>query len=204
MSGTPWRLGLLWLAALALLSGCGVPQDDAPRALDPAQAPAGAQGRATAVPEPVGNAQVALYFVRDGEVVQVTRQVPQPASVGALLDLLFAGPTAAEKAAGASSLLPSSLTVLGVEQRGDIAVVTLSATDAQVRPEMLAYAQIVATLTPERAAGVQFRRDGAALPVPRADGSLTDAPVSRLDYLTLLAQGPLPTLSTPPTPQPSR
>ncbi len=201
MSGTRWRL--LWLAAVVLLVGCGVPQDDAPRALDPAQAPAGAQGRATAVPEPAGNARVILYFVRNGEVVQVIRQVPQPTSVEPLLDLLFAGPTAAEKAAGASSLIPSSLTVLRVEQQGENAVVTLSATDEQVRPEMLAYAQIVATLTPERAAGVRFRRDDADLPVPRADGSLTDAPVSRLDYLTLLAADPLPTVSAPPAPQPS-
>ena len=203
MNGTRWRLVVLWLGAVALLVGCGVPQDDAPRALDPAKAPVGAQARATAVPEPVGNARVILYFVRGGQVVQVTRQVPQPTSVEPLLDLLFAGPTAAEKAAGASSLIPSSLTVVRVEQQGENAVVTLSSNEDQVRPEMLAYAQIVATLTPERAAGVQFRRDGAALPVPRADGSLTDAPVSRQDYLTLLAPGPLPTVSALPAPRPS-
>lgn len=203
MSGLRRRTGALWLAALALLAACGIPQDDAPRALDPAKAPAGAQARATAVPEPAGDARVTLHFVRGGQVVPVSRPVSKPLAVEPLLDLLFAGPTAAEKAAGTSSLIPSSLTVLRVQQQGDIAVVTLAGTDEQVRPEVLAYAQIVATLSPERAAGVRFRLGEADLPVPRADGSLTDAPVSRLDYNTLLAAEALPAASPPPNPGPS-
>ncbi|MGI8536837.1 MAG: GerMN domain-containing protein [Mycobacteriales bacterium] len=192
------RAPVLLLAGL-LLAGCGVPQDGAPRALDPAKAPAGALPSPSTAPEPepVGDNRAALYFVRDGQVVPITRPVPRSTSIAPLLELLFAGPTAAEREAGASSLIPSSLSVQKVERQGQTAVVTLEDTEDQVRPQALAFAQIVATLTPDRASGVRFRLDGADLAVPRSDGALTDAPVSRLDYADLLAPAPGP---PPPAP----
>lgn len=175
------------MAVVGLLAGCGIPRDDEPRALDPARAPVGALPRASSVPEPVGNDRVALYFIRDGLVAPATRPVPQSTSVEPLLELLFAGPTSTEQAAGTSSLIPASLSVVSVRQQGSTVVVTLGGSEGLVRPQVLAFAQIVATLTPDRATGVRFRLDGADLAVPRSDGSLTDAPVSRADYASLLA-----------------
>ena len=177
---------LVAMAVAGLLTGCGIPRDDEPRALDPARAPVGALPRASSVPEPVGNDRVALYFIRDGLVAPVTRPVPQSTSVEPLLELLFAGPTSTEQAAGTSSLIPASLSVVSVRQQGSTVVVTLGGSEGLVRPQVLAFAQIVATLTPDRATGVRFRLDGADLAVPRSDGSLTDAPVSRADYASLL------------------
>lgn len=180
---------LLALAVAASLAGCGVPRDDAPRTLDPANAPAGALPSPSRIPEPVGNDRVALYFIREGLVAPVTRPVPQSTSVEPLLELLFAGPTSSEQASGTSSLIPASLLVMNVREQGSTVVVTLGGSEALGRPQVLAFAQIVATLTPDRAAGVRFRLDGADLAVPRSDGSLTDAPVSRLDYAADLLAG---------------
>lgn len=203
------RRGCLLLLAGALLVGCGVPQDDEPRALDPAKAPAGALPSPSSVrapdpepePEPTGAERVELFFVRDGQIVPVIRPVPRSTAVEPLLELLFAGPTPAEQAAGSSSLIPSSLSVQRVERQGQTAVVTLQGTENQVRPQALAFAQIVATLTPERASGVRFRLDGADLPVPRSDGSLTDSPVSRMDYAGLISGADL--LAGSPSPSPA-
>lgn len=192
-----------FLLGAGLLAGCGVPQDAAPRALDPAKAPAGALPSPSTLPEPVGDDRVALYFVRDGQLVPVTRPVPQVTSVEPLLELLFAGPTRPEQEAGATSLIPSGLSVEKVERQDGTVVVTLKGTqDDQSRPQVLAFAQIVATLTPERASGVRFRLDGADLPVPRGDGSLTDAPVSRSDYVNLLGDGYVNLLGDGPSPAP--
>lgn len=198
--------GLVALALVALaLVGCGVPPDDRPRALDPAQAPAGALPSAGPAPETGGDERVELYFLRGEQVVPVTRPVAMPTSVPVLLELLLAGPTATEKQAGATSLIPATLSIDAVEQQGTVAVVTLRGRQDQVRPQALAFAQIVATLTPERASGVRFRLDGADLPVPRADGSLTDAPVSRADYAPLLdpTTTPVGASATSASPPPS-
>lgn len=189
---------LAGLAVVSLLTGCGVPQDDEPRALDQAEAPAAALPSPSALPEPVGDERVVLYFVRAGQVVPVSRPVAMRLDAAQLLELLLDGPTPAEQQAGVSSLIPASLSVLRVEQQGMVAVVTLRGTDDQVRPQALAFAQIVATLTPERAAGVRFRLAGADLPVPRSDGLLTNAPVQRSDYADLLVGGAGPAPSPPP------
>ena len=193
----------LWAAGLVLaglLTGCGVPPDDAPRALDQREAPVAAPSRPSPVPEAIGDERVTLWFVRAGQVVPVTRPVAMPTSVAVLLELLFDGPTATEQQAGATSLIPTSLSVSSATEQGDTVIVTLRGTRDELRPQSLAFAQIVATLTPERARGVRFRVDGADLPVPRSDGLLSSGPVSRADYADLLlgdASTPAPTAGAP-------
>jgi hypothetical protein len=198
-----WLLVLLPLVGL-LLGGCGVPTDAAPRALDPAQAPAGALPSPSPAPVAVGDERVVLHFVKDERLVPVERPVTSPTSTAGLLELLLAGPTEAEKNAGLTSLIPAALSVESVEQQGRVAVITLQGAPDQVRPQAMAFAQIVATLTPDRATGVRFRMDGADLRVPRSDGSLSDAPVDRADYADLLlprpASSPLPTAGPPGAP----
>lgn len=190
----------LLAAALAtcalLLTACGVPVDAEPRALDAGDVPVGVLPSASPAPESGGDARVVLYFLQGDQVVPVPRPVTGPTVGTRLIELLLAGPTEAEKSAGATSLIPASVSVVDVEVQGTIAVVTLAGTPDQARPQAPAFAQIVATLTPERATGVRFRLDGADLPVPRADGSLTDAPVTRADYAELLGD-------PPPTPEAS-
>ena len=187
---TPTRAARLagGLVALAVgVSGCGVPQDNAPRALNPG-APAFAAPSGTPVAEPDGPGRVALYFVRNGKVVLTTRAVRRSTPVPALLNLLLAGPTPAERKAGLSTALPASVSVEDVTVEAGTAIVSLGGPAAQVsNAQTLAFAQIVATLTPGRVDGVRFRRDNQDLDVPRGDGLLSSRPLDRNDYAGLLA-----------------
>ena len=186
------------LVALLLVAGCGVPQDDSPRALEPREVPF-ASATESPPAESVGDRQVDLGLIRDESVVLSTRTVEDPLTTEEVLELLFAGPSPDERAGGLSSLLPSTITVEDVEMVGGTAVVTLDGPDDSevLRLAPLAYAQIVATLTPDRATGVRFRLDDTDLRVPREDGSLTNQPLSRRDYAGLLAA------SAAPAPTPS-
>ena len=175
------------LLAAVVVTACGVPQDDDPRALLPAEVPF-ASPRSSPVADPFGNGRVALYFVRDGAVVLSTRPVQESMSTEELLELLLAGPAPDERDAGLSSVLPSTVTVEDVELDGSTAIITLGGPDSEVlRLQPLAYAQVVATLTPHPVSGVRFRLGDTDLRVPRADGSLTAQPLSRDDYASLLA-----------------
>jgi hypothetical protein len=185
------------LAAVLVLPGCGVPQDDSPRALQPREVPF-ASPTDSPVADAVGDRQVDLYFVREQSVVVSSRTVEDPRTTAEVLELLFAGPSPDERAAGLSSLLPPTVTVEDVDVVDGTAVVTLDGPDDSevLRLGPLAYAQVVATLTPERATGVRFRLDDTDLRVPREDNSLTNQPLSRRDYAGLLA----PSTTGAPTP----
>jgi spore germination protein GerM len=68
---------------------------------------------------------------------------------------------------------------------GGTAIVDLSRpfTALSGSDQLLALAQIVFTLTSRPGIGqVQFTLGGAAIDIPRANGSLTPSPVSRDDY----------------------
>lgn len=174
------------LTALSM-TACGIPNDDEPRALSPQDVPFASPGT-SAVADPDGEGRVALYFVRDDRVVLTTRRVERSMPTHELVELLFAGPAREERASGLISVIPSTLSVDDVAIDDGTAVITLTGPDSEIRRlQPLAYAQIVATLTPNRVTGVRFRRGGAFLQVPRADGSLTDAPLTRGSYAQLLA-----------------
>ena len=151
---------LLVVAAVLALTACGVPQDDAPRALDPAQAPF--RVFSTEDPRPGGQGRVALYFVREDRVVLQTRAVDQSIDVDELLDMLAEGPTEQEVEAGTRSALPTTFAVDEVEVGPTgTAVVTLGGTTTQVSTPPLGFAQVVATLTAPRP------REGRPLPARR-------------------------------------
>ncbi len=192
------------LLVALLLTGCGVPTDSEPRALDPAEAPFQVFS-STAPPAPSGDGRVALYFVRDDRVVLQTRAVERSTDVDALMELLLEGPTPQQVEAGIRSALPTTFSVEDVEVgRNGVAVVTLGGESTQISTSPLGFAQVVATLTaPGRAEAVRFRLDGEDLPVPRGDTSLTEEPVDRSDYaelLVLASPTPVPVPSSSPAP----
>lgn len=196
---------VLAVLVLLLVAACGVPQDDAPRALQGRDLPLGLQSE-SAVPDPEGPGRVALYFVRDGQAVLWRRPVQASTPPTELLRMLFAGTSAEEREAGLISVIPASLTVESVEMQGDTAVVTLGGPDEELlNAGPLAFAQIVATLTPDRARGVRFRRDDRDLPVPFGDNQLSARPLDRSDYEGLLPGAPTPAPATraPATPPPA-
>lgn len=190
---------LLVLGLLLLLTGCGIPDEEQPRTLDPAQAPFNVFERN--VEAPSGPGRVPLYFVRDDLVVLTIRPVERSTSNEDLLDLLLQGPTPEQIEKGTGTALPASFRIEDVEVGvNGVAVVTLGeGTTQNTKP--LGYAQIVATLTAsERARAVRFRADGVDLQVPRGDGRLSFGPFTREDYKELLAPELLATPSPVPTP----
>lgn len=190
----------LAVLVLLLVSACGVPQDDAPRALQGRDLPRGLSSE-SAVPDPEGPGRVALYFVRDGQAVLSRRPVQASTPPTELLRMLFAGTSSEEREAGLISVIPASLTVESIEMQGDTAVVTLGGPDEELlNAGPLAFAQIVATLTPNRASGVRFRRDDRDLPVLTGDNQLSARPLDRSDYegLLPLASTPAPSASASP------
>lgn len=183
----------------ALLAGCGVPEDGAPRALDPSTAPFRAYVP-EAAPEPEGDRPVALYLVRADRVQRTDRRIETPVTPARVLQQLLEGPTSQELVAGLTTAIPATVALERVDLRGDIAVVSLAGLEQeQVRSDQLtAFAQIVATLDGLAGVeGVRFRSGGADLEVPRGDSSLTDGPLKAADYAELLQP---PTPAAPPAP----
>ena len=183
---------------VALVAGCGIPQDEQPRVLAREDAPF--RLFEDVAPEPVGDGRVALYFVRADLVVLQTRAVERSTSIRELLDLLLEGPTPEQVAQGTRSELPTTFDVEDVTVGADgVAVVTLGGGANQLGPSPLGFAQVVATLTaPGRARAVRFRLDGEDLPVPRGDGLLTTEPLDRDDYAKLLSLPSAPASPAPP------
>jgi hypothetical protein len=186
---------VLVLLALAL-AGCGVPNDEAPRALDPSAAPFDFFERDVAPPAQ-GTLQVEMWFLRGEQPVLVERAFEPPGSPRQVLDALLLGPTAAEEQAGLSSAVPASLELVDLEVTDGVAVVTLAGLTEQV--QVPAFAQVVATLDGRPGiAGVRFRTRDADLPVPSGDGTVVSSALTRTDYAVLLGLAPPP----PPPPAP--
>jgi hypothetical protein len=170
-------------ALLLLASGCGVPLDSKPRDVTDARAPY----RSGAPAEGAGRAIERLCFVRGGGLVRVVRRVQAVRSSEQQLGDLLAGPTTEESADGLSSAL-STATAMTMTLTGGRATVDVGQRDEGLRSDdVLAFGQIVCTLTSQLQVGtVSFTSGGVPLGVPRADGSLADAPLTIADYVTLL------------------
>lgn len=180
------------LLALALgVAACGVPEDDEPRALSERGVPFGLLSPATTqttspIAQPAASAVV--YLVRENRLLPVQRQVRVPVSAGRLLDALLEGPTQDEAAAGFRTAISSEARVRDVTAAAGVVTIELSREFVEVsgQDQILALAQIVFTATETDAAGaVRFRLDGEPVEVPRADGTLTSAPLTRADYAAL-------------------
>lgn len=187
-----WCAVTLSLLLAAAVTGCGVQAENGPREVNPPNGLSHAWASETP-PEPgpgAGAVQQRLYFVRDGELVAVTRNVDAQPGVDELVDDLLAGPTDAEQRDGLTSSLLGNDIVVGVQLSDGRATVELTAAldESGRTDQILAFAQIVCTLTAKDGiTAVSFTRGGQIVGVPRADGSLSEAPATATDYATLLA-----------------
>jgi hypothetical protein len=178
------RLLVLLLTA-SVSAGCGVPTDSSPRALDRPEA-VGSSGPA---PDEFGPAVERLYLVRGGRLIRVLRRVPAARTPEQMVTDLFAGPTTDEQEDGLTSAL-STMTV-GVttiqQRRASVEIDEVSDQGAR-SDEVLAYGQIVCSLTSQGAevGTVSFTRGGRPLAVPRGDGSLSTLPLTIADYSSLI------------------
>ena len=190
MSHRALRLVVL---AVVLLAGCGVPDDDVPQALAPESVPFSLLATSTTTtttvpkPPPLVDELVRVYLVDNlsGRLVEVSRPVPAPATVGRALQTLLEGPTEDELARGLSSSIAGSTQLLGVE--GPAAgVVTVDLSDLSGiagEGQRVALAQVVftATAAPDVQA-VLFKFDGEPSEAPNAEGESTAEPLRREDF----------------------
>jgi hypothetical protein len=178
-----------WLVAGALLAGCGISTDSAPRPLDPRSGPYQQDGENPS-PAPTGGARTVVYLVRDAQLVAVVRRIPTHPTAADVLATLVSGPTARESSAGLATAVPLKAVVDKSSTTARIPAIAVplpSVTDSGRNDEVLGYAQVVLSLTGLAGVkGVRFTRDGQPLDVPRADGSLSHGPLTRRDYAALL------------------
>lgn len=112
------------LACLALCSGCGLPQDAAPRNIDLSDQPVGL--KPAAAPVAVGDPGPKVWFLKEDEGLKLyneSRDVEPHAE--ALLQALLGGPTAEEVQEGVLNQIPAGTTLLNVslpDEVGTLAV----------------------------------------------------------------------------------
>jgi hypothetical protein len=175
------------LLAVAVTAGCGVPVDGTPRDLDQSRSSYGSDAPA---PDRFGPAAERLYLVKDGKLVRVLRRVPAARTPQQMVQDLVAGPTRDEQADGLTSALSTmrvgTTTIL---QRRASVEIGAPAVPGGRSDEVLAYAQIVSTLTSQGAevGTVSFTRGGQPLAVPRGDSVLSADPLTIADYADLIA-----------------
>ncbi|HEX7167392.1 MAG TPA: GerMN domain-containing protein [Acidimicrobiales bacterium] len=191
--GARCALGALAAAAVATVGACGVATEDRPTLTSRDDVPfdlLAPTGPATTTTTEVESEAVEVFYVRDGKLQAATRSVPLPATVVAGLGALLEGPTEDELDAGMRSALSSSDIIETVEVSRGAAFVELAGAFTQAQPEeqVFGLAQIVFTATGFPGVGaVQFLIDGTPIEVPRPDGSLSGAPVTRDDFRALVS-----------------
>lgn len=174
------------LLACLLVDGCGVPADDMPRTVD---RPRPDYRSGTPAPDGFGPVVERLYLVRDGKLVRVQRRLAVARSPQQMVSDLSAPPTHAEQQDGLATAL--STMAIGpitlVQRRASIEIDTGPGQGAR-SDEVLAYGQIVCTLTSQGAdvGTVSFTRGDTPLTVPQGDGSLTTEPLTIADYADLI------------------
>lgn len=170
------------------LGGCGIPADDAPRAIVPPPGPF--QGLAPVESTVTGRGTVAeqLYLVKDDKLVSVVRWLPAAPTIDTHVADLLAGPTDPEQDADLTSALTGTTIIADVSLNDGAATVDVGdLADTGRNDQVLAFAQIVCTLTTRPdVTSVSFLQDGQRLGVPRADGSLSRGPLTATDYASLI------------------
>jgi spore germination protein GerM len=175
---------------LVAIAGCGVPTQTSPTRLEDNNVHIAGPVPSTTIPRGTPTDRARLCFVSDDRLVTIVRELPAPLSahraLKALVDVAGAGlPIGVRSAITEGDFATADEAV----PAGGIARVDLKNEFVQIAPtdQVLALAQVVCTLTNVPAVEqVRFTLDGEPVDIPRADGSLTNEPVSRLDYRVLL------------------
>ncbi|HWJ64286.1 MAG TPA: GerMN domain-containing protein [Acidimicrobiales bacterium] len=166
---------------LAVLAGCGVPVDDAPRAISQTTV-----ARTATVPTtiaPTGAPTVSVYFLNDGRLQAVEYPVEGEVTLGKALDYVLAAPPE-EGGSGLRTSVPPGTKLRGAEVTEDgVATIDLSVeiNDIGGTAQKEAFAQIVFTaLGFDEVREVQFSIDGRPIDAPTDAGNLPR--VSADDY----------------------
>jgi hypothetical protein len=207
------------VSAVAVLAACGTPPEVSPRLVaadelqfDPADTSTSTSSTTTPVTQAVGTLpdpamqMVTVYFVdEDDRLVPVQRELRAPPDLTSALGALLNEPNQLEQSVGLRSTLPPGAVVRVNLDRG-VAEVALKPSlfdEILTRDQVLAFAQLVLTLTSQPGVGqVRFTSGGETLSVPRGDGSLTrpGMPLTFEDYAELIEGYEPPPQTTTSTP----
>jgi spore germination protein GerM len=189
------RAALLVVAPAALvLAGCGIPTSPQAAVVPTKNVPFNLvsptlPSAATTTTTPAPTEQEPIFLVRGSDaIVEVHRQVVQPADLGEVLDALLSGPTAAETSTGLSTALPASVRVVNTVVFNATATIMLNTAFTSISgpSQVLAVAQLVLTATSQPGiTSVAFMVDGTFVPVPTASGASTTSPVTAVEYASL-------------------
>jgi spore germination protein GerM len=199
VTGRTGRLSAFGATALALalvavvVASCGIPNmaDPAPMTQPPtaSRAPVTTPSNLSVV----GGA-AELFLVGADNMLVAVRRPPIAGDTHALvtqtLSQLTSGPDDEERARGLSSAIPPGLTVQLVRLIGTQAIVDIGGTDPGPAAEeaRLATGQVVLTLTAiPQVDSVLLTRNGRPLEAVLPAGVLTELPLTRDDYMVLLA-----------------
>jgi spore germination protein GerM len=188
--GPRHRLVAALLAGAAVVAGCGVQGDGAPRALSPDVVPDELLAPSTSTPpqaEPETGQVATVYLVDNRERLRaVERTLPSPVLIVNVLDSLLQGATDEEAEDGLRSEVPNGTTVNGIDRLDrDVIAVDLSEEFAETTAdgELLAQAQIVYTVSAlPNVRGVLFLVDGRPREGADDDAKLTSSPLTVEDF----------------------
>jgi spore germination protein GerM len=180
----------LVLAGAALVAGCGVRGDGAPRALSPESVPEELLAPSTSAAEPEQpetGAVVTVYLVDNRERLRpVQRTLDSPILITASLRSLLEGATDEEAARGLRSEVPTGTEVNGIDRLDeDVITIDLSEEFAETTAEgeLLAQAQIVYTVSElPNVRGVLFLVDGRPREGADDEAKLTSSPLTVADF----------------------
>ena len=178
------------LLAAALLAGCGVQGDGAPRTLAPDVVPDELLAPSTSSVEPAApqTGQLATVYLVDNleRLRPAVRTLPSPVLIATVLNSLLQGATDEEAENGLRSEVPAGTTVNGIDRLdADVIAVDLSEEFAETTAdgELLAQAQIVYTVSEmPNVRGVLFLVDGRPREGADDDAKLTSAPLTVEDF----------------------
>jgi hypothetical protein len=181
---------LLVMAVLAtVLVGCAPAVPPTPTPTTPAATgtpPATASPLpATSTPTPAAPVTVKAYFVYHEKMQPAARALPAgtTAVLKGALEVLLAGPTAAEKAGGLVTVVPAGTKLRGVTLSGHVAIIDLSAAFASgggslSMTDRLAQVVYTATQFPGVTA-VTLKLDGKTIKALGGEGIIVDHPRTR-------------------------
>ncbi len=168
------------IGCVIAITGCGLPTDDAPSRVE---VPSGVfpernnQPVVGAAPDTPTTSLHAVYFLRDGLLVELQRPLAAPVFLDAPLNNLLAGPTPAEAENGLESAIPAGTEVVDVQLlRNNVVSIHLNEVFFEVEgaQRVRAVAQLVLTASAlaRDSQGVLFFLDGVAQSLPDGAGTI--------------------------------
>lgn len=193
-----WSARVLMVVLVVSLAGCGVPLESSSRGVGDRgfvdeRGPTAVLPEMTPAPTTRAADSTFVYFVGEGALRPVARNLSASPTAGEVIAALQEGPADDESALGLRSVLASGRPVRSVSVSGGVASVDLSDAFAALaaREQLLALGQIVLSMTSLRGVGlVDVTLAGRDIAVPISDNSTVNRMVSRDDYVALTRARP--------------